>query len=80
MAGVVEPKGRGHLAEVFGHLYQSFTENSKCFDSITFEDDDLRENFRRLARFNYRKMIDWALKTDIKLNCKMLFTHNDVNR
>lgn len=80
MEGIVETKGRDHLAGIMEHLYQGYTENSRRFESIAFEDDDLRENFQRLVGFNYRKLIDWALRVDQKLNCKMLFTHNDVNR
>ena len=76
----MEAKGRDHLAGILEHLYQGYANNSSLFASVDFEDEDLRENFQRLARFNYRRMVDWALRVDQKLNCKMLFSHNDVNR
>ena len=80
MDGIVERKDRDHLTGIIEHLYKGYVDNSPLFDSITFEDDDLSEDFQRLTRFNYRRMVDWVLRVDQKLNSKMQFTHNDVNR
>lgn len=50
------------------------------FDNLEFEDHNLKENFKGLIKFDFKKLIDWVKKIEKKLQSKIVFSHNDVNR
>lgn len=79
MDEIVE-KDPNRLKNVLNELYKNYLENKSNLDDVEFENTELKDDFQRLAKFNYKKIVDWAIKVNEKINCKMLFSHNDINR
>lgn len=53
---------RDHLRNVLTYMYKGYLENLSNFNSLQFEDEITKENFKRISRFDYKKMIDWVLE------------------
>ena len=79
MENIIE-LNQDHLKNVLNNLYAAYVKNTSNFDEIEFEDENLKENFRKLSKFNYKKMVNWALAIEQKIKSKLVFSHNDINR